>query len=397
MGETSRTARYHRSSLPLHASRPSSAPRLGRLSQALFVLGGVGASIGVVPGDLAAASPDAVPAVRSSGVQVVAGTGALDSVACATSSSCVAVGSLNGEGVAVPIDDGVAGPAQALPGTEGLVSVACMSARSCIAVGTEPYSDQPRPPWTVGVVVGIDDGQAFVGGPITGNGLPGAPDYVYPTGVACSGTTHCFAVGSSTFEDGFGVRIVNGQPSVVQSISTLGMSGVECVQNDKDWCLADETPGLALFVQMGDNKGRLRLGPSVLFPHHTDLYGGACHARDLDFCLVAGVDGRKPGEGAVFSVVGESSVLMRAVPGTSTLNDLACSGSYWCVAVGQGAAGGGAIVPVGWESPAEMRPVTGIEEFSGVSCPTEKFCIAVGAEGTGSATTGVMDTFPIWG
>jgi hypothetical protein len=390
MGEASRTARCHPPPIPPWASRPMSAPRSIRLTLALFVLGGVVASIGVVPVDPAAASADAVPAVHGSGVQVVSGTGELSSVACATSSSCVAVGSMNGEGVVVSIHDGVPGPAQALPGTDGLVSVACTSARSCIAVGTEPYSDEPMPPWTVGVVVGIDDGQAFVGGPITGNGLPGAPDYVYPSGVSCSGTTHyCLAVGRSTYEDGFVDDIGEGGSGVVQSISPLAINGVECPKDD--WCLVDGQK----FVQIVN--GQLRGGPGAVFPGKTNLSAGACHREDLEFCLVAGVDGRKPAEGAVFSVVGESSGFMRDVPGTSTLNDLACSGNYWCVAVGQSTAGGGAIVPVGWESPGAARAVTGIDGFSGVSCPTSQFCVAVGAEGPSNGSTGIMDTFPIRG
>ena len=293
MGETSRTARCHRSPIRLRSGPSMSAPRSIRLTLALFVLAGVAAAIGATPADPAAASPDAVPAVRGGGVQVVSGAGELSSVACATSSSCVAVGSMNGEGVVVPIDDGVPGPAQALPGTEGLVSVACTSARSCIAVGTELYSDEPMPPWTVGVFVGIDDGQAFVGGPITGNGLPGSPDYVYPSGVACSGGTHyCVAVGGATYEGGFGVDIGKGGSSVVQSINPFRINGVECANDG--WCLADGQEQ-AEFVQIVN--GNLRLGPSVGFSDHANLNSGACHALSRDFCVVAGASGRKPGRG----------------------------------------------------------------------------------------------------
>ena len=393
MGEPSRTARCHRSAIRLRSGPSMSAPRSIRLTLALFVLAGVAAAIGATPADPAAASPDAVPAVRGGGVQVVSGTGELSSVACATSSSCVAVGSMNGEGVVVPIDDGVPGPAQALPGTEGLVSVACTSARSCIAVGTELYSDEPMPPWTFGVFVGIDDGQAFVAGPITGSGLPGSPDYVYPSGVACSGGTHyCVAVGGATYEGGFGVDIGKGGSSVVQSINPFRINGVECANDG--WCLADGQEQ-AEFVQIVN--GNLVLGPSVGFSDHANLNSGACHALSRDFCVVAGASGRKPGEGTVFSVVGESSGLIREVPGTSTLNDLACSGNYWCVAVGQSTAGEGAIVPVGWESPGAVRSVTGIDGFDGVSCPTPQFCVAVGAEGPPNGTAGIIDTFPIWG
>ncbi len=79
------------------------------------------------------------------------------------------------------------------------------------------------------------------------------------------------------------------------------------------------------------------------------------------------------------------------------MNDLACAGSYWCLAVGQTTAGEGAVVPVGWEDPTTLQTVAGVDQFSGVSCPTQHFCIAVGTTGTGNSTTGAIDTFPVWG
>ena len=380
------------------------APRLGGVALVLVVLGGVGTSLGVTSMGPAAASPNAVPAMRSGGVQTVPGTSDLSGVACATSSSCFAVGSENEEGVVVPIDDGVPGPPQVVSGTDNLQSVTCISAQSCIAVGTGPFTFPPEPTTTAGKVVAIDNGQASIEAVVAGMGLPGAPDRVYLNSVACSDATHCLGAGRAAYEGGFvdgGGQ--GGLQGLVQSISPLGMSGVECVQNDNDWCLADgQTPGekrenqifgMARFVQIGGSKGRLGFGPEVVFPRNTDLYGGACHAHDLEFCLIAGVHGNQPAEGAVFSVVGESSGVTRDVPGTNALNDLACSGNYWCVAVGSNTAGGGAIVPVGWETPGAMRPVTGIDGFSGVSCPTPQSCVGVGSVGP----TGAMDTFPIWG
>ena len=353
--------------------------------------------------DPAAASPDPVRAEPILGVQAVPGTGALNGVACNTSSSCVAVGSLNGEAVVVPIDDGVPGSPQAIDGIDTLTSVTCTGAHFCLAVGTEPYTVPPGRMTTIGVVVEIVDGQAVNGAPIVGNDLPGTLDAVFPSGVGCSGMTHCIAVGNSTFESGFGVDVSSEGAGIVQSISPSGINGVECAKGD--WCLADgqslggrrdgKSLGLAEFVQIVND--HFRIGSSVSFPNKTNLNSGACHAQSMEFCVVAGVDGRSAEEGAVFSVVGESSGFMRDVPGTSTLNNLACSGNYWCVAVGQTTAGGGAIVPVGWETPAAVRPVTGIDGFDGVSCPTQQFCVAVGAEGSGSASTGIMDTFPIWG
>jgi len=394
MGETSRAARCHRSPIPQERTRPTSVPRLIKVILALCVVGGVGTSLGVTSMEPAAASPspDAVRAEPSLGVQTVPGTGSLNGVACNTPSSCVAVGSVNGEGVVVPIDDGVPGSPQAIGGIDTLTSVTCTGAHTCLAVGTEPYTVPPGRMTTVGAVVDIVNGQAVNGAPIVGNDLPGTLDAVFPSGVGCSGTTLCIAVGSSTFEAGFGVDVGGEGAGVVQSISPLPINGVECAKDD--WCVADGQ-SFAEFVRIV--KGHFRRASTVGFPNKTNLNSGACHALSVEFCAVAGVDGRNAGEGAVFSVVGESAGLMRDVPGTSTLNDLACSGDYWCVAVGQSTAGGGAIVPVGWETPGAVRPVTGIDGFDSVSCPTQQFCVAVGVEGSGGASTGILDTFPIWG
>ncbi len=249
----------------------------------------------------------------------------------------------------------------------------------------------------------ISDGQASLSGLFGGPGLPGAPDIVFGlVGIACSDTAHCMAVGTSIFEDGFGDNVLKGAPVFpVQSISPVSMSGVECVRDN--WCVADgqwQAPpeqrpvGVAEFVRIGGANGDVFIGPVVGFAKKSDPYAGTCRNGSLEFCQIAGQVGD---EGAVFSVVGESSGLTRPVAGTSSLNDLACAGSYWCLAVGQTTADNGAVVPVGWEDPAALRAVTAVDKFSGVSCPTQEFCIAVGTSGPANNTTGVIGTFPVWG
>ncbi len=289
MSEFSRSAGCATSPIPKRGRRAMRGPRLGKVVLALVVLSGVGTSLGVAAVGPAAASPDAVPAVPGGAVQAVPGTSDLSSVACATPSSCVAVGSVGGEnrkGVVVPIVDGVPGTPQVLTGTSILNSVTCISAQSCIAVG---FASSNNPPAAAGVVVAIDNGQASITNVVPGTGLPGAPDEVSLNGVACSDTTHCLGVGSAIYEDGFVDGGGQGLSQVLHTISPLAMSGVECVQNDHDWCLADgqtlggprdnDPVGLAQFVQIGGSKGRLVVGPSVVFPENTDLGAGACHAR----------------------------------------------------------------------------------------------------------------------
>jgi hypothetical protein len=346
------------------------------------------------------ASPDTG---AGSGVQAVPGTGSLNSVACSSASSCVAVGSVAGQGVVVPIDDGVPGAPQTVNGADNLTSVWCTSAESCLAVGTGPFKNPPEPTAEVGVVTEIENGVAGGAAPeMIGNGLPGAPDNVSPSGVSCTDAAHCMAVGNATYEDGFVVNIIRGEAAqMLRSISPLAMSGVECMEND--WCaVAGKTmssddrrsQGLVDFVQIGGSKGRVGFGGSLAFGNGSNLNSVACHDDSREFCVMAGVGGRN---GAVFSVVGESSGVMRTVAGSSSLNDVACVGTYWCVAVGLTSTGQAAIVPVGWDLPRKLHSVSGADQFNGVSCPTPGFCVSVGFTGPRNSSTGVIDTFRVSG
>jgi hypothetical protein len=377
--------------------RPLREPRVGPSLWALFLLGAVSALLAVNAGG-ADAAPTA-DADRS--VQSVPGTSGLSSVACTSKSSCVAVGSVGGEGVVVPIDNGVPGPAQVLSDTDSLTSVTCTKAGKCIAAGlAQTEYPPPQPNSTAGAVVEIKNGQTSLSGLFLGTGTIDHPDSVYGVEIACSDTAHCMAVGNSFFELGIGDNVLKGQTSPVHPINSGRMSGVECSRGD--WCVADgQVPGskgvpaagFAQFVQIGGANGDIAAGPIVDFGANSDPSGGTCRGS-LEFCQMAGVVGD---EGAVFSVVGESSGLTRPVAGTSSLNDLACAGSYWCLAVGQTTAGEGAVVPVGWEDPITLQTVTGIDQFSGVSCPAPSFCVAVGTTGTGNSTTGAIDIFQVWG
>lgn len=91
----------------------------------------------------------------------VAGSTMLSGAACASATSCVAVGNKSASpfspdlmGVVVPVNDGVPSAATSISGSYRLLGVACASAASCLAVG---YNGDFE-----GVVV-----------PIT-NGVPGA-------------------------------------------------------------------------------------------------------------------------------------------------------------------------------------------------------------------------------
>ena len=283
----------------------------GRSAWTMFLVGAVGVLLAVN-----AAGADAAPTANADrSVQSVSGTSALNGVACTSKSSCVAVGSVDGEGVVVPIDNGVPGTAEVLSDTDTLTSVTCTKPGTCIATGLAETQIPGGPNSTGGAVVKISDGQASLTDIFDGIGMLYTADTVYgPVGIACSDTAHCMAVGTSTFEAGFGDDILNGYSTPVQSISPVSMSGVECVRGD--WCVADgqtQSPpeqrypvGAAEFVQIGGAKGHISIGAIVGFAEKSDLYAGTCRNGSIEFCQMTGVVGD---EGAVFSVVGESSGL----------------------------------------------------------------------------------------
>jgi hypothetical protein len=130
--------------------------------------------------------------------RTVAGTAALDGIACPTATRCEAVGRGPGPpdattpGVVVPIAGGRPGVARPVGGTAELLDVACAAASVCDAVGV----GLPGLGFGPGVVV-----------PIT-RAIPRAAEPVAGTsallGIACAGVTACEAVGQGPENPGFG-------------------------------------------------------------------------------------------------------------------------------------------------------------------------------------------------
>ena len=87
-----------------------------------------------------------VPASVSTTTQVVSGISVLNGVACASATTCEAVGVNSlGQGVVVPITNGTPGVAQVVSGAFELRSVACPSATTYEAVGLNIVVTITRP------------------------------------------------------------------------------------------------------------------------------------------------------------------------------------------------------------------------------------------------------------
>jgi Big-like domain-containing protein len=128
-------------------------------------------------------------------VEPVAGTATLNGIACADASVCFAVGTSpldNGtppvtQGVLVPILDGTPGSVQAIAGTTALVAVACASGTSCFAVGEVATATGQTQ-----LLIPIDVAARASGSPQT---IPG--DEVL-SGIGCASASSCVAVGTSS-------------------------------------------------------------------------------------------------------------------------------------------------------------------------------------------------------
>jgi hypothetical protein len=159
----------------------------------LAVLAGVvliSAPVAVVSGMSTASATSQILNVSA---QPVPGTDSLNGIACSSATYCVAVGADSGEGVIVPITDGVPGTPDMVPSTTSLKAVSCPNSNICIAVGYGPYTNPPEPTTTAGYVISISNGIWSNDWAVPGNGEPDAPDQVYlgPSGFSVGLASSC--------------------------------------------------------------------------------------------------------------------------------------------------------------------------------------------------------------
>ena len=85
--------------------------------------------------------------------------------------------------------------------------------------------------------------------------------------------------------------------------------------------------------------------------------------------------------GAVSSALAATVAPVQQVPGTTTLNDVACSGPSTCVAVGRGGPGDAVVVPLTDGTPGTVQVLPVLPELTGVACADATTCLAVGSRG----------------
>ena len=322
--------------------------------------------------------------------QVVPGTTELDGIACRRHDNCLAVGSDDGEGVVVPITDGVPGTAEPVTVTTTLTAVSCPSTTFCVAVGYGPYTNPPEPPTIAGFVVTIIDGNVRDENIVPGMGMPGDPDEVYLYGVACSSTSSCLAGGWDAGLEDVILPVDNGYPQNEETVD--GGSGIHAVACRRVNCLA---------VGNGDPP-RYEYGAGVVVPDIEgmpagggiqtngvrDLYGVSC--RSGTSCVSVG-DDKNATEGVVVTVINQTPQPAKRVSGSTVLNGVACrSTAVDCLAVGDNSSNEGVIARIYNGTSGTVHAVSGTEDLNGVACTTNTSCLIVGANSSGEGVMAVV-------
>ncbi|MEA2685714.1 MAG: hypothetical protein QOE93_909, partial [Actinomycetota bacterium] len=281
---------------------------------------------------------------------LVPGTDLLIGVACATSTSCVATGSFQATGasptigVAVPVNpDGTpAGSPVEFPGTILLWRVACATASTCVAVGMTPDVD-PDPVGSdiKGVVVTITDGDVATAD------VQYVPDASGLFGVDCGDATSCVAAGivgvyGSSSTQGVIVPLtisagtVTAHPAVLATGGPGGgtqffgvgcSSGTDCTSVGIAVDNPAPSPSAVGLVASTD-------GATVGVPGTYFLFEADCAAPGS--CLAVGSNALSTTSvaGVAVPVTGGTPGPVHSIWGTTFLEGVDCPTTTTCIAVG---------------------------------------------------------------
>ncbi len=314
------------------------------------------------------------------------GSNVLDAVSCASSTSCVAVGSTqNGAVLQTLVEtwDGQRWSVTPSPSPSSndnsLDAVSCVSSNSCMAVGSEDN----------GPLVEAWDGTTWsvVATPGLGAEL---------LGVSCTTSTNCVAVGSG--EDGSLVEAWDGTTwSVTPSPNPNGipslLDGVSCVSPTS--CLAVGFAGgpPVAFAETWDGASWSATPIPIPSPGTSTKFTGVSCTTSTD-CVVVGEEAFSHQEtGPFFQTLVEtwdgSSFVVAPSPDASNLDHLygvSCASSTSCVAVGSEQNGSSAQTLVEtwggntWSITPSPSPSSRYNSLGGVSCAGSTSCLAVGSE-----------------
>jgi phosphatidylinositol-3-phosphatase len=204
--------------------------------------------------------------------RVVSGTGNLESVSCATSRQCYAVGlgALNSDkAVLVSIAGGKAVKVTDLPAFIGLYGIACPTTSKCYAVGYDNADDADA-------VTTITSGKA--GAPVEVQGNPGE----WLNAISCPSSIECYAVGLENYNPSF-IPISSGTPGTPVTIPNAWYaSGIDCTSVGNCVAVGENTTEQGIIGTLVNGK----IGPTTVVKGTEYLYGVGC-ASSIS-CVITG-------------------------------------------------------------------------------------------------------------
>lgn len=359
---------------------------MGNVQRSLWVPGGALGGVATVLVVVAALLLPATPALADTfSSQTVPGNSSLTTMACPSTTTCVALGSdSSGQGVVVTIDIGASGAADtfstqvfpALRLNPEYSGIACASSTSCVASGMTNDSNAYAEvvPITIGSTVTVGTPQVV-------------PAIFAITGVACASPTSCVAVGPTQFSGSQGVVV----PITIGTTDTVGAtqvpsglggpigvtcpSATTCEVFSYGTFSSDVTP---ITIGTTDTVGAIQ---SV--PGRTQISGMACASPTS--CEAVGP------EGAIAVSIGTPNTFgtVQAVSGVPYLTGVACPSTTSCEALGQ-AGTASVVVPIVDGIPGVPEVAASFFELNAVVCLSANSCVAVGINSSGSGDSGVL-------
>lgn len=268
----------------------------------------------------------------------------LSEIACVSTTSCVAVGinAARTKGVVVPITAGVLGAAEPVSGTGALADVACDPSGACMASGLNEH-------FTEGVVVPLSGGHA--------GAAQSVPSTANLSGITCPASGSCLSVGTNAeFSAGVVVPIHAGVPQAAEpAAGTSSLSDIDCRASSV--CTAVGSVNfvdLVVVPVISGVPGTAQSTPEVPLAVEIGLFPFAVACPSTELCLTAGGDDDQI-LGALSPIVGGVPGIEQDVAGTSIFTDLGCPSAAHCVAVGQTLSGEGFVLsfPLSGGAPAD--------------------------------------------
>jgi hypothetical protein len=335
-----------------------------------------------------------VPVPTPSGASTIA----LDGISCRSSTQCVAVGAAfgNNDSSELPgaeVWNGSAWSASTVPVPGGstfasLVGVSCVSTTDCVAVGSYEDTSSNEDPFA--------ETWNGAGWAVQTMPSPSATSNLYTSGVSCTSSTACIAVGgyqSSTAEVAFAERLTGGSWSVLTvpmpaGSDYAGLSGISCVSTGCVAVGSDENSGgtsLPLVENWNGAAWSIVSAPKPNGSTETELNSVSCTSSSA--CVAVG-DYVHSKELPLAESLGSSGWKVTTVPaptgGGSRFFDVSCVSAQSCIAVGEIYAPTTETLADAWNGSKwtfQSTPTPKVPDgyLSSIACTSASACTAVGS------------------